>query len=251
MPRFAANLARLFTELPFDNRFAAAARAGFQGVEIPYPYDMSASRLAQLSSDSGLDIVSINTPPPNWAGGPRGFAATPGLEKRFRSDFDRALRISEALRSHQIHVMAGPAEGRHARQTFVENLAWACARAPDMNFNIEVMNQEDYPGYFLTCFDLATDILAEIDSPRIGLNFDTYHAQKIAGDPLSLWQRYSHHIHHIQIAAAPRRHEPNEGAFGFTSFFAELDQAGYQGWITADYDPEHLTAQGLGWLPLS
>lgn len=249
MPRFAANLTRLFTELPMDERFDAAARAGFTGVEILFPYDIPADHLSRLALAAGLEIVLINTPPPNWSGGPRGFAAMPGQEQRFRDNFDRSLRFAQALHARQINIMSGAADGPLARATFVDNLAWAVKRAPHVSLNIEVLNPIDMPGYFLTDFSLAAEIIAEIDVPNLGLQFDTYHAQAIAEDALGLWRKHAEIIRHIQIAGFPGRHEPVDGEFAFTAFFAELDQSGYRGWVGGEYDPQHLTETGLGWLP--
>ena len=130
MPQFAANLTTLFTELQMIDRFAAAAEAGFTGVEILFPYDIAAQDLYRASVKTGLPIVLINAPPPNWAGGPRGFAAVPGLEDRFRRDFERSLRVAQALRARHIHIMAGRAEGAQALETLVANLSWAADRAP-------------------------------------------------------------------------------------------------------------------------
>ncbi|MDP0929588.1 TIM barrel protein [Paracoccus onubensis] len=249
MPRFAANLTRLFTEMPMDERFDAAARAGFTGVEILFPYDIPADHLSRLALAAGLEIVLINTPPPNWSGGPRGFAAIPGQEQRFRDNFDRTLRFAQVLHARQIHIMSGAADGPEARATFTKNLAWAVKRAPHASLNIKVINRDYMPGYFLSDFDLAAEIIAEIGAPNLGLQFDTYHAQVLSGDALGLWRKHAGIIRHIQIAGFPGRHEPIDGAFNFTAFFAELDQSGYRGWVSGEYDPEHLTENGLGWLP--
>ena len=140
MPRFAANLTMLFTELPLQQRFAAAAAAGFEGAEILFPYDIAVSDLSRAAIRAGLEIVLINCPPPNWAGGPRGFAAQPGMEDRFRHDFVRALRVAESLRARHIHIMAGKAEGARADAAFLDNLAWAAARAPHASLTIEPIN---------------------------------------------------------------------------------------------------------------
>ena len=183
MPRFAANLTMLFTELPMLERFAAAADAGFQGVEILFPYDIPARDLSRAAIAAGLEFVLMNTPPPNWAGGPRGFAAEPGREDRFRSDFDRALRFAEALRARHVHIMAGYAEGPDARATFTRNLAWAADRAPHVSLMIEPLNPMDQPGYFLADFDLAAEIIAQVGAPNLGLQFDSYHAQACGHRP--------------------------------------------------------------------
>ena len=137
MARFAANLTFLFTELPMLDRFAAAKAAGFDGAEVLFPYDLAARELSAACHGAGLEFVLLNTPPPNWAGGPRGFAAVPGSEERFRRDFDRSLRFAQALRSRHLHVMAGKAEGPAARRCLIENLRWACARAPHASLVIE------------------------------------------------------------------------------------------------------------------
>lgn len=249
MPRFAANLTMLFTELPMMERFAAAAAAGFQGVEILFPYDIAARDLSRTAIAAGLDFVLMNTPPPNWTGGARGFAAEPGREERFRSDFDRALRFASVLRPRHIHIMAGYAQGPEARDTFARNLRWAADRAPHVGLTIEPLNPADQPGYFLADFDLAAELIAEIGAPNLGLQFDTYHAHRITGDAMAVWRRHAGITRHVQIGGLPGRHEPVGGTFDFPGFFAALDRSGYKGWVSAEYNPASLTAEGLGWLP--
>ena len=249
MPRFAANLTMLFTELPMLDRFAAASDAGFEGVEILFPYDLPARDLSRAAIAAGLEFVLMNTPPPNWAGGPRGFAAEPGREERFRSDFDRALRFAQALRARHIHIMAGYAQGPDAQDTFLRNLAWAASRAPHVSLTIEPLNPVDQPGYFLADFDLAADLIDRVGASNLGLQFDSYHAQRITGDALAVWRRHTGIIRHIQIAGVPGRHEPTGGMIDYPGFFAALDRSGYKGWVSAEYNPAALTAQGLAWLP--
>ena len=248
MARFAANLTYLFTELPMLQRFAAARRAGFDGVEILFPYDLPAKDLIAAARDSDLRFVLMNTPPPNWAGGPRGFAAEPGNEARFRHDFERALRYAEALKVAHLHVMAGKARGPAALGTFLRNLEWACAQAPGISLTIEPKNRHDLPGYFLDSFDLAGEIIDEIDQPNLGLQFDAYQAQMIHGDVIDTWERHARNVHHIQIAGCPGRHEPRAGEINYAGFFRAVDAAGYRGWVGAEYTPRTSTEAGLRWL---
>lgn len=180
MARIAANLSFLFTELPMVDRFAAARAAGFEGAEVLFPYDFAAIELHAAAVRAGLPMVLLNTPPPNWAGGPRGFAAVPGLEARFRQDFDLALRFAEALRVRHIHIMAGKASGPRAEATFLANLRWAAERAPHASLLIEPCNRVDLPGYFLADFDQAAAVIAAVGAPNLGLLFDVYHAHMIA-----------------------------------------------------------------------
>nr|WP_111301816.1 TIM barrel protein [Paracoccus saliphilus] len=248
MPRFAANLTMLFTELPMRERFAAAAEAGFQGVEILFPYDIAAAEIYRNAVAAGLEMVLLNTPPPNWAGGPRGFAALPGLEERFQRDFERSLRVAQALRVRHIHVMAGAAEGPEALDTFRRNLAWAAERAPHASLTIEPINRTDMPGYFLADYDLAVDIIQGIGAPNLGLQLDCYHAQIITGDMMACWRKMAPLVRHIQIAGHPGRHEPDEGQLDYPAFFGELDNWGYRGWVSAEYHPARHSLSGLDWL---
>lgn len=248
MIRFAANLTTLFTELPIERRFAAAADAGFSGVEILFPYDIPAKLLTHHASSAGLDIALINTPPPNWTGGPRGFAAQPGNEERFRHDFDRALRFAQALSVRHIHIMAGRASGAEARKVFVENLKWATRRAVHISLTIKPMNHVDMPGYFLSDYALASDIITEIGAPNLGLQYDCYHAQIITGDALQTWSDYAAIIRHVQIAGYPGGHEPDTGEINLPKLLSEIENSGYRGWVSANYNPSRLTDNGLGWL---
>lgn len=248
MLRFAANLTMLFTELPILQRFAAAAQAGFTGVEVLFPYDLAAKELLQAARSNGLAFVLLNAPPPSWAGGPRGFAADPALTDRFRSDFDRALRFGRMLGAEHIHIMSGVAEGAAARETLIANLRWAAARAPGTSLTIEPLNRADMPGYFLDDFDLAAEIITAVGAPNLGLQFDSYHAHRITGDVLACWQRHRRLVRHVQIGGAPSRCEPDRGENDHAGFLAQLEADGYKEWVSAEYKPTGPTTAGLGWL---
>ena len=247
MPRFAANLTMLFANLPIMERFAAAKAAGFDAVEVLFPYDHAAQEMRDQLVIHGLTFVLQNTPPPNWTGGDRGFAAIPGLEDRFRRDFDRSLRFADVLKPQHIHIMAGVAQGPEARATYVENLRWATARAPKRSLTIEPINPVDMPGYFLNDFDLAAEILDEVAAPNLALQFDAYHAHRITGDVVAAWGRHGPRARHVQIAGFPGRQEPMGGDIDYPGLFARLDTDGYKGWVSAEYNPATTTAAGLGW----
>ena len=198
---------------------------------------------------NGLSLELINCPPPNYTGGDRGFAAVPGLEDRFMRDFRRTLRYAEMLRARIVHIMAGAASGEEARATFVKNLKWACTFAPNQQLTIEPINDIDMPGYFLNDFDLAADILDEVNAPNLALQFDTYHAFKIHGDVMACWNKHKDRVKHIQIGGLPDRHEPvTSKHLDYPAFFEMLDETGYTGAVSAEYNPAKRTEQGLGWL---
>lgn len=248
MPRFCANLSMLFRELPLTERIPAARRAGFEAVEILFPYDEPAHLIARALDRAAMPLLLVNTPPPNWTGGARGFAAIPGGEDRFRHDFRRTMRYAAVLKPRFIHIMAGVAEGAEARATFLRNLAWAAAEVPFQDLTIEPLNPADMPGYFLNDFSLATEILDELAAPNLGLQFDSYHAQKITGDVPGTWARVRDRVTHVQVADADGRHEPSDSPVDHKAFFARLDAEGYEGHVSGEYIPRGRTEDGLGWM---
>lgn len=248
MARFAASLTMLFNERPMMDRFAAARDAGFKGVEVLFPYDLPPRDLRKAAKKAGVEIVLMMTPPPNWAGGPRGFAAIPGGEERFRHDFARALQFTQILHARHLQIMGGRGEGRAAYTAMVNNLRWACDRAPHTSITIEPLNQIDMPGNFLSDFDLAAQIIEEVGRPNLGLQFDAYHCHQINGDVLATWHKYASLVRHIQIAGAPLRNEPQDSDIDYPAFFRAVDASGYSGWVAAEYTPRTNTAAGLRWL---
>jgi len=248
VPKFCANLTLLFTELPFLERFAAAKAAGFNAVEVLFPYDEPPKLIARQLLAHDLTLALINCPPPNYTGGQRGFAAVPELAQRFRRDFARTLRYAQQLRPVHIHIMAGVAQGDMAQATFIENLKWAARQAPDQSLTIEPINQTDMPGYFLSDFQQASDILQAVAAPNVTLQYDAYHAQMITGDAADVWAKYGHLARHIQIGGFPGRHEPCDGDIDYSAFFARLDADGYADFVSGEYHPAGRTEDGLAWI---
>jgi hydroxypyruvate isomerase len=252
MPRFAANLAYLFTERPFMERFGAAAATGFKAVELQFPYDQSPTAVRAELDRHGLTMLGINTPPGNAPGGEAGLAAVPGRETEFAALFSRALDYVVAIGGCQIHVMTGcvPPEQRPAAETtFIRNLARAADAAAQKSITllIEPINPRDRPDYFLTRAEHAAAIIARVERPNLRIQFDFYHAQIVGGDLIRRFEKQFPIVGHVQAAAVPSRHEPDEGEVNYPAIFAALDRLGYQGWVGAEYRPRGRTEDGLEW----
>lgn len=226
----------------------AAKEAGFDAVEVLFPYDVNAQDIVAELARHELQMALINCPPPNYTGGPQGFAAIPGLEERFRKDFRRALRYAQTLRATHLHIMSGVAEGPAAKETFVNNLRWAAAEAPDQSLTVEPINNETMPGYFLNDFELGREIVTAIDAPNLRLQFDAFHAAKITGDVMGTWDAMRDITAHVQVAQMPDRGEPDQGEIDYAAFFATLDAQGYDGWVAGEYKPRKATTEGLDWI---
>ncbi|WP_186184546.1 2-oxo-tetronate isomerase [Burkholderia gladioli] len=254
MPRFAANLSMMYTEHPFLERFAAAARDGFRAVEYLFPYDFAADELKARLADAGLVQALFNAPPGDWAAGERGFASLPGREDEFRRAFDTALDYARVLGNDKLHVMAGllPAGADRARhrEVYLRNLAHAAeaARAAGVLVVIEPINTRDMPGYFLNRQDDAQAICRDVGAPNLRVQFDCYHCQIVEGDIAMKLKRDFAGIGHIQVAGVPERHEPDLGELNYLYLFELIDTLGYDGWIGCEYRPKAGTSEGLGWL---
>ena len=253
MPRFAANLTMLFNEVDFLDRFEAAAKAGFKGVEYLFPYDFDAAELKARLDQFGLTQVLHNLPAGDWGAGERGIACHPDRVEEFKAGVDKAIEYATALGCKQVNCLAGIApEGVDAatqRKTFVENLSFAAdkLKAAGITLLIEAINTRDIPGFYLNGTQQALDIIAETGSDNIKVQYDIYHMQIMEGDLAPTMQKHLGQIDHIQLADNPGRNEPGTGEINYPFLFAFLDKIGYQGWIGCEYKPATTTVEGLGW----
>lgn len=254
MPKFAANLSTLFTELPFLERFDAAAAAGFRGVEFLFPYDYPPEQLQQALTRNRLELVLFNTAPGDSAAGEWGLAAIPGREADARRDIDRALEYALALECRQVHLMASvvpPGADRPLwNETFVSNARYAAERfAPHgIRVLLEALNPKTKPDYLYASQYQTLEMVKRIDRPGVFTQLDLFHAQLVDGNLSHLIREYAGQYQHIQIASAPDRHEPDDGELNYPWLFDLLDRSGYQGWIGCEYFPRVTTLAGLGWL---
>lgn len=253
MPRFAANLGFLFPDLPFLDRFEAAARAGFRAVEYASPYDVPAAELVRCLKDCHLEQVLHNFPAGNAQAGERGLAAIPGREAAFAESLELALTYAQALHCPRLHVMAGrPAAGlAHAdcEAVYIRNLRLAASRLQPYGIRllIEPLNTRDNPGYFLTTPAQGQRIIEQVGHANLFLQMDLYHWQIMVGDLATNIRRYMPLTGHVQIAGNPGRHEPDVGEIHHPYLFKLLDELGYAGWIGCEYHPQGDTVAGLGW----
>jgi 2-dehydrotetronate isomerase len=251
MPRFAANLGYLFTDRPLLERIDAAAAAGFKAIELQFPYDVPATAVRAAIEKNRLTILGLNTPP-GGREGEFGLAAVPGREKNWQVLFTRALDYANAIGASAIHCLAGkvaPEQRPAADRVFIDNLARAAdmAAAAKVTLLIEPINGRDRPNYFLNHVEHAADVVAKVAKPNIRVQFDFYHVQIVGGDLIHRLEKFLPVVGHLQCAAVPTRHEPDEGEINYPAVFEAVDKLGYQGWIGAEYRPRARTEEGLGW----
>jgi hydroxypyruvate isomerase len=244
----------MFNEVPFPERFAAAAAAGFKAVEFLFPYEHTPQEVACWLKENRLENVLFNLPPGDWAAGERGIAALPGREDEFRAGVARAIEYALALGTRRVHMMAGlvpnGADLRIHREVYLGNLRHAAREVGKHGIDllIEPINGRDMPGYFLHTQAEAHALRAESGQPNVKVQMDFYHAQIVEGDLATTFRNNFGGIGHVQIASVPARNEPDDGEVNYPYLFRLLDELGYEGWIGCEYRPRGTTQDGLGWL---
>ena len=254
MPKFAANLSMMFNEVPFPERFAVAAKAGFKAVEFLFPYDYAPAEVAAWLQKYGLKNALFNMPPGDFAGGERGIASLPGREAEFREGVAKAVEYALALGTPTVHCMAGlfpeGADRARHRALYIENVRFAAQEMAKHGrvLVIEPINPRDMPGYFLNTQAEGHAICKEIGLPNLKVQMDFYHCQIVEGDLTMTFKKYFAGIGHVQIASVPARHEPDEGEVNYRHIFKLLDEMGYDGYVGCEYRPRGRTEDGLVWL---
>ena len=249
MPRFAANLSFMFTEVSFLDRFEAAAKAGFKAVEFLFPYEWPAAEIASRLKANGLTQALFNLPAGDFAKGERGLTALPGREAEFETALAAALRYAEALGCGRVHAMAGLRHHGATRPVYIANLKKAArlAARSGVDVIIEPINTRDIPGFFLNTTGEARAVIHEVAEPSLGLQFDLYHRQIQEGDTATALGEFMPLTRHIQIANPPDRGEPDDGEMNYRYLFRRMDELGFKGFVGCEYKPRGDTVAGLGW----
>lgn len=253
MARFCANISMLFADRPLRERFTAARRAGFPGVEIQFPYEMPAEDMAHLAKRAGVDIVSFNTPLGDISAGEVGIACLPRREADFRQHVLLARDYATIVDCRNVNVLVGLCPSPEQKDAYInilyDNLYFAAeelSRA-GIGLTIEAMNDTDRPGYLINTLDEASDVIERIRHPNLMIEADAYHVAMMGEDVLASFRRNIRNIGHVQFADFPNRNEPGTGKLDLGALVRTLSEHGYRGWISAEYRPAGKTEDGLDW----
>jgi hydroxypyruvate isomerase len=253
MTKLAANLTMLYNEVDFLDRFDAAAKSGFAGVEYLFPYAYPKEQLAERLQRNRLTQVLHNLPAGDWAAGERGIACHPDRVGEFQDGVGKAIDYARTLGCRQINCLAGIApsgvDPENVRATFVSNLRFAAGKlgAAGIKLLIEPINTFDIPGFFLSRTRQALDLIADVGSNNVYVQYDIYHMQRMEGELANTIKSHLPQIAHIQLADNPGRNEPGTGEINYRFLFGHIDSIGYDGWIGCEYKPKAATIDGLGW----
>jgi hydroxypyruvate isomerase len=254
MPRFAANLSMLFTEVPFLDRFKAAREAGFTAVEFLFPYEYGLENVRAKIQENGLEAVLFNLPAGNWAAGERGIAANPERVAEFRAGVEQAAAWAVELGVPRLNCLAGKeaatVTAAEQEQVLKDNIRYAAAVLQDkgLKLMLEPINHYDIPGFMLNTSYQVLQLIAEVGAPNVYLQYDVYHAQREEGELAATIRKHIQQIGHIQIADNPGRHQPGTGEINYKFLLQELDNLGYEGYVSLEYVPQPDTLTSLNWI---
>jgi len=251
VPKLAANLTMLFTEYPFLERFDRAAAAGFGGVEFLFPYTESPADIQAALTRNSLDLVLYNLPAGDWAAGDRGIAAQPDRREEFGTGLHQAITYARELHPPRINCLAGKADDdARSDAVLIANVTFAAEALAAVNVQlvVEPVNDKDVPRFAIPTTRAALELIAEVESDNVGLQYDIYHSLRMGEDPFAIIPEHIAQIAHIQIADVPGRHQPGTGEIDFARLFDVIDQTGYDGWVSLEYNPEGPTKEGFGLL---
>jgi hydroxypyruvate isomerase len=254
MPKFAANLTMLFSDLPFLERFAAARLAGFTVVECLFPYDYPAAQIKEQLAANGLKQALFNLPCGNWGAGERGLAASPDRVEEFRAGVSQAITYAQALGVPRLNCLAGKRVSGYSDEehwkTLVSNVRFVseALQAAKLTLVVEAINHFDIPGFFLNRTEQVAQLIEAVNLPNVFIQYDVYHAQREEGELTATLRKYLKMIGHIQIADNPGRHQPGTGEINYPFLFEEIDRLGYGGVIGLEYVPEPDTMTSLAWV---
>ncbi|UCD68867.1 MAG: hydroxypyruvate isomerase [Betaproteobacteria bacterium] len=253
MPKLNANLSMMFNEVEFADRFDAAARAGFKGVEFLFPYGFEKNLLQEKIQSNQLEMVLFNMPPGDWDAGDRGMACDPLRSGEFQDNVAQAIDYALALNCKQLHCMAGlkprGVSEEQMREAYLANLRFAGKELAKHNITllIEAINSRDIPGFYLNYSAQAFDIMHYAHVPNLAFQYDIYHMQIMEGDLAPTIEKHLSKIGHMQLADTPGRHEPGSGEVNYPFLLDFIDRIGYKGWIGCEYRPAGNTEDGLSW----
>jgi hydroxypyruvate isomerase len=249
------NISILFKEYPFAERFAQAARAGFEAVEFYWDTGHVAKEIARAVLDNGLSVAAFNLDAGDLQAGDRGLLNDPERERRMRDNVPLAIELAQKVGCKRLTALAGNLrpgeEGERQIDRIRGNLRWICEKASRAGITImvEAINAFDNKFYPFTNTADTLDFLDSVEVPNLEYLYDIYHMQRMEGNIIATLEKHIERIGHIQIADSPLRRHPGTGEINYRRVFEAIANCGYQGSVGLEYIADGPTAESLGWLP--
>jgi len=254
MIKFTANLSVLFTEVDLIDRFKAAKKAGFNAVEIQFPYSLSAEKIKQQLIENDLQLILFNIDAGDLLQGGEGLAAVPEREEIFIKALEQCKTYAEILEPKAINVLSGRCNNPHKQSaylsTFKKNVVLALDTFSPLGIKtvFEGINTIDMPHFIIHSGQQMLSIMYEINHPMLLMQYDIYHMEMMKENTGEFIKQHATKIGHIQFADAPGRGQPGTGKINFKALFSIIEESAYKGWVGAEYNPKIETKSSLQWL---
>jgi len=254
MLNFTANLSLLFTEVALIDRFKAAKQAGFDAVEIQFPYALSSAAIKNQLDEHDLKLVLFNVDAADLLQGGEGLVCVPEKRNQFKNAVAQTVNYAELLKPEAINVLPGrcPDNSQLAQylETFKENLHYAVEAFSPLGIKtvFEAVNTHDMPGFIIHSGAQMLEVLDQLNRPELFMQYDIYHMQMMGENPETFIAEHADKIGHIQFADCPGRGQPDTGRIDFKRVFSAIEKSAYSGWVGAEYKPVGTTAESLDWL---
>ncbi|MBF8191854.1 TIM barrel protein [Nonomuraea sp. K274] len=255
MTKWTVNCSILYTDLPLLERPAAAAADGFSAVEFWWPWpvavpgDRDVDAFVRAVEAAGVRLTGLNFFAGDMPGGDRGLVSWPARSRELLDNIPVVGAIGERLGCRAFNALYGNrVEGVDPKEQddLAAEMLAACAHGVDGTVLLEpVSGAPRYP--LLTAADVVALLDRLGDVPRLGLLADFYHLATNGDDVPAVIERHGRRIAHVQIADAPGRGAPGEGALPIQQWIDDVYAAGYDGYIGLEYRSEGTGA--FDWLP--
>lgn len=261
--RYLANCSMLFTEKDLLARPEAAARAGFDAIELWWPWpqqlvpgDRDVDALVSAVTDAGVQLVGLNFFAGDLLGPDAGVLSIPSRSQQWQEHLAVATAIGERLQVSAFNALYGCRVDEVAPQAqdelARENLGLAAAAAAGIGADIliePVSGPKPYP--LRTAADAVStvDLIRADGHSNVGFLCDLFHLANNGDDPAAAVADHADQTFHVQIADCPGRGEPGTGSLDLAALLGDLAARGYDRWVGLEYKPTGTTEESLAWLP--
>lgn len=234
----------VFTDLPFEQRLAKVAEAGYTNVELVGEYakwsEGDYSKAIAAAKQHGLRFDAT-------AGLHNGIG-NPTVRDAFLAELKEALTPMERLSCPAMIILSGNVvpglsrEDQHA--SCIEGLKRAAALVEGKQIDgqpvrllLECIDPEENPKYFLTSAAEAIEIVRAVNHPQVQFLYDLFHEQIAEGNLIEKLDKHIDIIGLIHIADVPGRHEPGTGEINFANVYRKLAQLKYRHVVAMEFKP--------------
>jgi hydroxypyruvate isomerase len=229
----------IYRDLPFPQRLAKVAEAGYHAVELVdefknwKPQDFADAR--RKKRELGIEFDGTCGV---WL---------PLADATKREAFLKSLRdfipTMRELECSRLIMQTGdnisglsPAE-MHANCIETLKRGGDIAAENKIELLIENIDPEENPKYFLTRSAEGFDIVRSVGNPHVKFLYDLFHEQISAGNLIAKLEKNIDLVGLVHVADVPGRHHPGTGEINYPNIFHKLAELRYSRYVAMEFNP--------------